>query len=408
MSASANQSANEREKDGRDERAGDRIDCAVIGAGVVGLAVARALAMAGREVVLVEAANAIGTGISSRNSEVIHAGIHYAPGSLKARLCVRGKELMYAFCAERHVAHRRIGKLVVATDRAQLSALDHVLETARASGVDDLEAIDASDVAKLEPAIRCVAALWSPSTGIVDSHALMLALLGDAESHGATLALSSRVVGGAVHDDGIELRVASDAADADADPFVIDARLVVNCASLGATRIARAIDGVPAASIPTVHFAKGSYFSLAGRSPFTHLIYPLPEHAGLGVHVTPDLGGQAKFGPDVEWLAPDAPLDFTVDPRRAEVFVDVIRRYWPALPDGALAPAYAGIRPKLSGPGDPPADFVIAGPDDHGVNGLINLFGIDSPGLTSSLAIAEYVAALASTNGRSPLAATGR
>ncbi len=369
----------------------DQVDCIVIGAGVVGLAVARALAIAGREVVIVESENAIGTGISSRNSEVIHAGIHYAPGSLKARLCVGGKALMYAFCAERHVPHRRIGKLVVATDDAQRGALDRVLANARASGVDDLEAMDASQVAALEPAIRCVAALWCPSTGIVDSHALMLALLADAEAHGATLALSSRVVGGAVAGDGLALRVASD----DADAFALQARLVVNCASLGATRVARAIDGVPAASIPEIHYAKGSYFSLTGRSPFRHLIYPLPVGGGLGVHVTPDLGGQAKFGPDIEWLPPDAPLDFNVDPVRVDAFIDVIRRYWPALPDDALAPAYAGIRPKLSGPGEAAADFMIAGPADHGVAGLINLFGIDSPGLTSSLAIAEHVAALA-------------
>ena len=369
----------------------EQVDCIVIGAGVVGLAVARALAIAGRAVVIVESANAIGTGISSRNSEVIHAGIHYSPGSLKARLCVRGKALMYTFCAERHVPHRRIGKLVVATDDAQRGALDHVLENARASGVDDLETLDPSQAAMLEPAIRCVAALWCPSTGIVDSHALMLALLADAEAHGAMLALSSRVVGGAVQSDGIALRVASD----DADAFALEARLVVNCASLEATRVAQTIDGMPAAGIPTIHFAKGSYFTLAGRSPFRHLIYPLPEDSGLGVHVTPDLGGQAKFGPDVEWLAPDAPLDFKVDPGRVDAFIDVIRRYWPGLPDDALAPAYAGIRPKLSGRGEAAADFMIAGPDDHGVAGLINLFGIDSPGLTSSLAIAEHVAALA-------------
>ena len=389
----------------------DRVDCVVIGAGVVGLAVARALAMAGREVMIVEADRAIGTGISSRNSEVIHAGIHYAPGSLKARLCVRGKNLMYAYCANRHVPHRRIGKLVVATDDSQRDELDHVLENARASGVDDLEAMDASQVAKLEPAIRCVAALWCPSTGIVDSHALMLALLGDAEAHGATLALSSRVIGGTARANGIELRITGAATGDYADgsgplpdktvetgAYVLEARLVINCASLAATRIARAIDGVPTASIPTVHFAKGNYFSLTGRSPFTHLIYPLPEASGLGVHVTPDLGGQAKFGPDVEWLATDLtstlPLNFDVDSRRADIFVDIIRRYWPALPDGALAPAYAGIRPKLSGPGEAAADFVISGPKEHGVSGLVNLFGIDSPGLTSSLAIAEFVASL--------------
>ena len=369
----------------------DRVDCVVIGAGVVGLAVARALAMDGRDVTIVEAAPAIGTGISSRNSEVIHAGIHYAPQSAKARLCVRGKALMYAFCEARHVPHRRIGKLVVATDESQRAALEHVLVNARESGVDDCTPIDATQVAALEPAIACVAAVWCPSTGIVDSHALMLALLADAEAHGATLALSSRIDGGTVAADGVELRIATDGDD----PFALRATLVVNCASLDATRVARSIDGMPPERIPTIHLAKGSYFSLTGRAPFRHLIYPLPEPGGLGVHVTPDLGGQAKFGPDVEWLAPDASIDFTVDPRRVEGFAGVIRRYWPALPDDALAPAYAGVRPKLSGPGEPAADFMIAGTRQHGVAGLIHLFGIDSPGLTSSLAIGEQVAAMA-------------
>ncbi len=376
----------------------ERVDCVVIGAGVVGLAVARALAMAGRDVTIVEAAHAIGTGISSRNSEVIHAGIHYRPGSLKARLCVRGNLLMYAFCAARHVQARRIGKLVVATDESQRAALDHVFVNARASGVDDLEPLDVAQVAAIEPAVACVAAAWCPSTGIVDSHALMRALLADAEAHGAMLALSSRVDRGRVAADGIELHVSSGGGA----PFAIEAALVVNCASLDATRIARAIEGVPAASIPTIHLAKGSYFALSGRAPFRHLIYPLPEPGGLGVHVTPDLGGQVKFGPDVEWLPdhslddqqPDAPLDFTVDPQRVGHFVAAVRRYWPALPVDALVPAYAGIRPKLSGRGEPAADFMIAGPDVHGVAGLVNLFGIDSPGLTSSLAIAEHVAAM--------------
>lgn len=368
----------------------DRVDCVVIGAGVVGLAVARALAMAGRDVTIVEAANAIGTGISSRNSEVIHAGIHYPPDSSKARLCVRGKALMYAFCEARHVPHRRVGKLVVATDATQLPALEHVLTNAHESGVEDCTPLDVGQVASLEPAVSCVAAVWCPSTGIVDSHALMLALLADAEEHGATLALSSRVVGGTVVPDGVELRVAS--VD---DPYVLRADLVVNCAALDATRVAEAIEGVPVDVIPTIHLAKGNYFSLVGRSPFRHLIYPLPEPAGLGVHVTPDLGGQAKFGPDVEWLAGDAAIDYTVDPGRAPRFAETVRRYWPALPEDALAPAYAGVRPKLSGPGEPAADFMITGPREHGVAGLINLFGIDSPGLTSSLAIGEEVAAMA-------------
>jgi L-2-hydroxyglutarate oxidase LhgO len=365
----------------------EHVDCVVIGAGVVGLAVARSLALAGRDVTIVEAENAIGTGISSRNSEVIHAGIHYAPGSQKARLCVRGKHLMYEFCAARGVPHRRIGKLVVATDDAQRDALDHVLSNSHASGVDDVEPLDAAEAVKLEPAIACTAALWCPSTGIVDSHALMVALLADAEAHGATLAVSSRVERGAVVDGGIRIEVA-----AQGERIALEAAWVVNCASLAAVRVAAAIDGVPASSIPTIRLAKGSYFSLAGRAPFRHLIYPLPEAGGLGVHVTPDLGGQAKFGPDVEWLAADAPLDFRVDPQRVDAFAAVIRRYWPDLPDGALSPAYSGIRPKLSGPGEPAADFLIAGPATHGVPGLINLFGIDSPGLTSSLAIGEAVA----------------
>ena len=369
----------------------EHVDCVVIGAGIIGLAVARALALARREVVIVEAEAAIGTGISARNSEVIHAGIYYAPESLKARLCIRGKALLYAYCEEHHVPHRRIGKLIVATDDAQRGALDRTLANARVCGMHEIETIDASRVAMLEPAIRCVAALWSPNTGIVDSHALMLALLADAEAGGAALALSSRVVGGAIGDRGIVLRTASP----HADEFALEARLVVNCAGLDAPRVARAIDGVPAESIPAYRLAKGNYFSLAGRSPFTHLIYPVPEPGGLGVHVTLDLGGQAKFGPDVEWLHPDAPADFHVDPHRRHAFADAIRRYWPKLPDDALAPAYAGIRPKLSGHGDAPADFAITGPAAHGVAGLVNLFGIESPGLTSSLAIAEHVAWLA-------------
>ncbi len=367
----------------------ERVDCVVIGAGVVGLAVARALAMAGRDVTIVEGAHAIGTGISSRNSEVIHAGIHYAPGSLKARLCQRGKALMYDFCASRHVPHRRIGKLVVATDEAQFDQLEHVIANALASDVEDLVLIDAKRAVAMEPALACVAAVWCPSTGIVDSHALMLALLADAEAHGATLALSSRIEGGSVVADAIALEISSEGEAS----FGLQATLVVNCAALDATRIARAIDGMPASAIPTIHLAKGNYFSLTGRTPFQHLIYPLPEPGGLGVHITPDLGGQAKFGPDVEWLAPDAPIDFTVDPRRADSFYAVVRRYWPSLPDGALAPSYSGIRPKLSGRGDPAADFMIAGPEVHGVPGLIHLFGIDSPGLTSSMAIGEHVAA---------------
>ena len=368
----------------------DRVDTVVIGAGVVGLATARALALAGRDVMIVEAARAIGTGISSRNSEVIHAGIHYAPGSSKARLCVRGKDLMYAFCAARHIPHRRLGKLVVATEDRQREALEHVIENAVACGVDDLELLDGSQAHGLEPAISCVGAVWCPSTGIVDSHALMLAMLGDAEAHGAMLSLSSTVDGGRAERDGVALRIRTEAEE----PFALQAALVVNCAGLGAAPIAATIEGVPANSIPTIHLAKGNYFALSGKTPFRHLIYPLPEASGLGVHVTPDLAGRAKFGPDVEWLAPGAAIDYRVDETRAARFAEVVRRYWPDLADDALSPAYAGIRPKLSGPGEAAADFLIVGEEHHGVTGLINLFGIDSPGLTSSMAIAEHVAAM--------------
>lgn len=370
----------------------ERVDCVVIGAGVVGLAVARALAVAGREVTIVEAAPAIGTGISSRNSEVIHAGLHYAPDSLKARLCVRGRDLLYAYCGARHVPHRRIGKLLIATDPSQRPALDRVLANARACGVHDLETLDSAAAATLEPEVRCVAALWSPSTGIVDSHALMTALLADAEAHGAVLARSSRVVRGTVQDDGIELVVATD----DGQDFTLAAALVVNCAGLDAARVARSLDGFPSAHVPHVGFAKGHYFAWPGAAAFRHLVYPLPEPGGLGIHVTVDLGGAVRFGPDVEWLAHGAALDYSVDAGRAAAFADSIRRYWPAVRADGLTPAYAGIRPKLSRPGEPAADFAIEGPAEHGVPGLIQLFGIESPGLTASLAIGERVVELVS------------
>ena len=368
----------------------ERVECAVIGAGVVGLAVARALAMAGREVVVIEAEPAIGTGISARSSEVIHAGLYYPPGSAKARLCVRGKALLYDYCVSRGVPHRRIGKLIVATDEGQRPALDATLANARACGVHDLERLDAEALHRREPAIHGVAALWSPGTGIVDSHALMIALLGDAEAHGATLALASPVTHGRVLDRGIEL--ATGHVDA---RFVFEAGLVVDCAGLAATLVARSIEGVDAARIPATHFAKGNYFTLTGRAPFSHLIYPLPEPGGLGLHLTLDLGGQARFGPDVQWLPDGAAFDYAVDEGRAAAFTSAIRKYWPDLPDDALVPAYAGIRPKLSVRGAPAADFVIAGPRQHGTPGLVQLFGIESPGLTSSLAIAEEVVRLA-------------
>lgn len=357
------------------------IDCVVIGAGVVGLAIARALAQSGREVLVAEATEAIGTGTSSRNSEVIHAGIYYPAGSLKARLCVRGKHLLYAYCAERGIPHKRLGKLIVATSAEQAAQLEGIAQRARANGVDDLQFISGEDAMRLEPALQCTAALVSPSTGIVDSHALMLAYQGDAENAGAQCVFHTPLVSGRVRPEGgFDLQFGGD------DAMSLSCNVLINSAGLQAPALARRIDGVPAASIPTDYLCKGSYFTLSGRAPFSRLIYPVPQHAGLGVHLTLDMGGQAKFGPDTEWVGTE---DYTLDPARAEVFYAAVRSYWPALPDDALAPGYTGIRPKISGPHEPAADFVIAGSAVHGVRGLVNLFGIESPGLTSSLALAE-------------------
>lgn len=361
------------------------IDCVVVGAGVVGLAIARALALSGREVLVAEAAEGIGTGTSSRNSEVIHAGIYYPAGSLKAELCVRGKRMLYAYCAERGIPHRRLGKLIVATDAAQGAMLDDIARRARANGVDDLERLSGTQAIAMEPALQCTAALLSPSTGIVDSHALMLALQGDSENAGAQCVFHTPLLSGAVRPEGgFDLRFGGQ------DAMTLSCATLINAAGLHAPTLARRVEGVPAASIPAEYLCKGSYFTLAGRAPFSRLIYPVPQHAGLGVHLTLDMGGQAKFGPDTEWINDE---DYTLDPRRADVFYEAVRSYWPALPDGALAPGYTGIRPKISGPHEPAADFVIAGPGRHGVRGLVNLFGIESPGLTSSLAIAEHVLA---------------
>lgn len=359
------------------------VDAVVIGAGAVGLAVARALARAGREVLILEAENAFGTGTSSRNSEVIHAGIYYPTGSLRAQLCVRGKALLYDFCASHGVAHQRCGKLIVATSDADLPALHKLQATALANGVTDLRWLSEAEANAQEPALRCVAALLSPSTGIIDSHGLMLALLGDAEAAGAMLALCAPVQAGHITPQGIELDVGGD------EPMQLRARTVVNSAGLQAPALARRLAGLDAATIPRDHLAKGCYFSLPGKAPFSRLVYPAPgQSSHLGVHLTLDLGGQARFGPSFEWVDT---LDYTVDPAGADHFYAEVRRYWPALPDGVLQPAYAGIRPKISGPGEPAADFRIDGPETHGVPGLVNLFGIESPGLTSSLAMADLV-----------------
>lgn len=362
----------------------DAVDCVVVGAGVVGLAVARALALQGREVMVLESADAIGTGISSRNSEVIHAGLYYPTDSLKAQLCVRGRDMLYAYCTERNVPHSRCGKLLVATALSQLPSLESIQARAQANGVLDLRWLGRHEAQAMEPALECVAALFSPSTGIVDSHALMLALQGDLEHAGGLVALNSPLALAECAQDAINLEAF--------DGTRLRARTVVNAAGLNAPGLARRFAGLGADHVPHARYAKGSYFTLSGKAPFSHLIYPVPEAAGLGVHLTLDLGGQAKFGPDVQWV--DSPDDLLVDPARGEAFYAEVRKYWPALRDGALVPGYAGIRPKIHGPDEPAADFVIQGPSVHGIPGLVNLFGIESPGLTSSLAIAEHVAAL--------------
>lgn len=366
----------------------DRVDGVVIGAGVVGLAVARALAQAApdsaREWLVLEATDAIGTGTSSRNSEVIHAGIYYQPGSLKAQLCVQGRDMLYAYAQARGVSYQRCGKLIVATHQDQLIALDGILQNARANGVHDVVMLSAEQAQAIEPELSCVGALYSPSTGIVDSHGLMLSLQGDFENAGGIVALNSPVASAVCQDDGIVLRMA--------DGSELLAHTVVNAAGLTAPNLARAFEGLAAHHVPQAYYAKGNYFTLSGRSPFSHLIYPVPEAAGLGVHLTLDLGGQTKFGPDVQWV--DSPDDLLVSAQHEQAFYSEVRKYWPALADGALQAGYAGIRPKISGPHEAAADFCIQGPAQHGVKGLVNLFGIESPGLTSSLAIGDAVVQL--------------
>jgi L-2-hydroxyglutarate oxidase LhgO len=361
----------------------ESVECLVVGAGVIGLAVARALARAGREVIVVEGESGIGGGVSSRNSEVIHAGIYYPPGLVKTRLCVDGKAMLYAFCQEFGVAHKRCGKLLVAVNAGEVDKLAALKAQAEANGVTDLIWLSGEDARALEPALVAHRALLSPSTGIVDSHAFMLALRGDAEAHGAMIAFETPVLAGQLGEEGLVIETGGPV------PMRIAADRVVNAAGLGAQALARSIRGMPPDKIPPLHLAKGNYFSLSGRSPFSRLIYPMPTPGGLGVHLTLDLGGQAKFGPDVEWIDT---IDYDVDPRRAASFYAAIRTYWPDLPEGALQPAYAGVRPKIARPGGSTTDFLLQTERDHGVAGLINLFGIESPGLTASLAIADWLA----------------
>ena len=365
----------------------ERIDCAVIGGGVVGLAIARKLAMSGREVVVLEAEEHFGTHTSSRNSEVMHAGIYYSTGSLKAKLCYAGRNALYRYCEEHAVNHRRIGKVIVACDESELGGLEKYRKQAEINGCDDLRMLNGDELAEMEPNVRCVAGFLSPSTGIIDAHGLMLAYIGDMEAHGGALALASPVVSGKVTGDGILLEVGG------AESMSLLCGTVINSAGFHAQAVARSIAGVPAASIPPTYYAIGHYYTLSRKAPFNRLIYPVARQDWLGVHVTIDLGGQVKFGPDFNWIDR---IDYRFDDSEAheQAFYTAIRRYYPGLEDGALQPGYTGIRPKIHGPNEPAPDFLIQGPRDHGVPGMVSLYGIESPGLTSSLAIADYVSEL--------------
>ena len=361
----------------------EKVDCIVIGAGVVGLACAKFLAEAGREVVVLESEDMIGSGTSSRNSEVIHAGIYYPTGSFKARACVEGKHFLYDYCVERGIPHINCGKLIVASEESETPRLKALQEKAAENGVGDLQLLSAKEVEAMEPAVRCVGGLLSPSTGVIDSHSLMLAYQGDAEEAGAMIAFLSPVIGGrAIEGGGVEIDVGGE------EPMTLAADLVVNSAGLNAVAIANSIEGGRKETYPKASLAKGNYFSLLGKQPFSRLVYPMPVPGALGVHVTVDLGGQCKFGPDIEWIDE---LNYDVDPTRADSFYAAVRAYYPDLQDGALVPAYSGVRPKIHGPTEPMPDFMVQGPADHGLPGLINLFGIESPGLTASPAVAREV-----------------
>jgi L-2-hydroxyglutarate oxidase LhgO len=360
----------------------DEIETVVVGAGVIGLAAARALALAGKEVVVLEKAYTIGFETSSRNSEVIHGGLYYPKGSLKATACVEGRKRLYDYCRDHGVPHAALGKLIVATSEEEIPGVEKIEAAAKANGVDNLEWLSVSEAQRMEPELRCVAALLSPLTGIIDSHALMLAYQGEAEANGAMVAFKTPLLGGKVRADGFELDIGGD------EPTTIRCRYLVNAAGLHAPALTKSIAGIPLDTIPPAYFCRGCYFTLLGKTPFRRLIYPVPVPGGLGVHITLDLAGQARFGPDVEWIDN---VDYSVDPGRCDSFYAAVRRYWPGLKDGALQPGYAGIRPKISGPNDPAADFSIQGADEHGVPGLVNCYGIESPGLTASLPLADAI-----------------
>lgn len=361
----------------------EKVDCVVVGAGVVGLAVARALALAGREVIVLEAHDCIGSEMSSRNSEVIHAGIYYPAGSLKARFCVQGRKQLYKYCEEHNVPFKCYGKYIIATSEQQQPQLQTILRNAHTNGVNDMVPLDRTEMQRKEPHLKCVSALWSPSTGIIDSHVFMLALQADLENAGGIIVFKSTVTGGSVVNGLLELVVQNGDGS-----FHLAANIVVNCAGLGGDKLAHSIDGIKTEILPSYSYAKGNYFTYSGKSPFTSLIYPVPNEYGLGIHGTLDMAGNLRFGPDVEWTNK---ISYEVDPIRGEIFYEAIRRYWPELSDSSLLPAYSGIRPKINGKGLPAVDFSIQGESEHGVAGLINLFGIESPGLTSSLALADYV-----------------
>lgn len=359
-----------------------RTDAIVVGAGVVGIAVARALALKGHEVLLLESEREFGAGTSSRNSEVIHAGLYYPQGSLKAATCVAGRKLLYDFCVARGVPHRKLGKLIFAADASQIGALDKIAAAAAAAGVDDMVRLSAQQARAMEPELQAYEALFSPSTGIIDSHAFMLAMLGEAEAHGATLVCGAEVQRVTRHKGLWQVHVTGE------DAPVVAAPILINAAGLGAQKLAGMIEDMQVEYVPPLYLARGVYFTYSGKTPFSHLIYPVPEPGGLGTHLTLDMAGQARFGPDVEWIDE---IDYRVNPDRLDAFATAARRIWPGLDPARLAPGYAGIRPKITGPNEAAGDFILSGPARHKCEGLVHLFGIESPGLTASLALADLV-----------------